>query len=461
MKKIKLFYSLLVLGFMMIFASTIFAQWVYIPPGIPAPVNYPSISVCAPNTAWVATGTSNLGRVWRTTDGGVNWTQLTAPSGPEPYCIWAIDVNTAFIGDGGAGGGLGGNAKVFKTTNGGTTWTMVLSTGGSGGFINGIVFSRTTPSFGIAQSDPPNGLGQPYWIAKTTDGGNTWALSSPQPPGISAAASAQNSIVVIDNQFYGFGLNAGAARVYFTSNGGTSWTIGNLGVGVSPCFVSGFAVKSDKTAGIGAPSNSLPNIARSTNGCVSWTAVNTGAGVSGYCVMQWIHGSSLCYLSTQSGTAGCIKRSTNDGATWTQMTTGGIVGGSPGHHFDYFKEANNVVHLYLVASDGSIIRYRDSSLVVGINVNNGSTPTEYKLEQNFPNPFNPTTTINYALPKASVVTIKVYDMLGNEIMDLVNEQKPAGNHSATVDASGLASGVYFYTIKAGDFAASKKMTLVK
>jgi hypothetical protein len=368
-------------------------------------------------------------------------------------------VNTAFIGDGGAGGGAGGNAKVYKTTNGGANWTMVVSTGGSAGFINGIVFSRTSPLFGVAQSDPPSGLGQAYWIAKTTDGGNTWTPTS--APGNAAAASAQNSIIVIDNQFYGFGLNAGLARVYFTSNGGTNWTLSNLNVGVSPAFVSGFAVKSDKTTGIGAPSNSLPNVGRSTNGCVSFSAVNTGAGVTGYCVMQWIHGSSICYLSTQTGTAGCIKRSTNDGATWTQMNTQGITGGSPGHHFNYYKETNNVIHLYLVASDGSIIRYRDSSLVVGINTNNGKTPTEYRLEQNYPNPFNPTTTISYSLPKASVVSIKIYDMLGNEMMEVVNEQKPAGKYSAMVDASSFASGVYFYTIKAGDFTDSKKMTLVK
>ena len=456
MKKLNffIFSSFIMLSFLV--TSNSFSQWTWVG-SIAQPISYPSISVCAPDVAWIATGTTNQGKIWRTTNGGVNWTLLNAPSGPEPYCIWAIDANTAFIGDGGAGGGAGGNAKVYRTTDGGTTWTNLLSTGGSAGFINGIVFSRTMPSFGIAESDPPGGAGQPYWVAVTTNGGNNWTVTN--PPGISGAASAQNSIVVIDNMFYGFGLNAGVSRVYFTSNGGTSWTIGTLGVGSSPVFVSGFAVKSDKSMGIGSGSQNLPVIARSTNGCVSWSPLNV-SGVTGYCTMQWIVGSSICYISTGAGAAGCILKSTNDGASWTQMNTGGITGGTS-QHLDYFKEANNVIHLYMIASDGSVIRYRDSSLLVGININKENIPNEYTLEQNYPNPFNPSTTINYSIPKASFVTITVYDMLGNKIKDIVNEYKSAGNYKAEFNAASLASGVYLYKMVANGYSTSKKMILAK
>lgn len=142
------------------------------------------------------------------------------------------------------------------------------------------------------------------------------------------------------------------------------------------------------------------------------------------------------------------------------MNTGGNVGGTS-QHLDYFKEANNVVHLYMIATDGSVIRYRDSSILLGVNNITGNIPSEFKLEQNYPNPFNPVTTINYSLPKASNVSIKIYDMLGNEVMNIVNEFKQAGNYSASVDASSLASGVYFYKMEAGNYKDAKKMILVK
>ena len=87
-------------------------------------------------------------------------------------------------------------------------------------------------------------------------------------------------------------------------------------------------------------------------------------------------------------------------------------------------------------------------------------PSEYSLS-NYPNPFNPSTTINYQLPENGFVTIKVYDMLGKEIATLVNENKTAGYYNVNFDASKLTSGVYIYTINANNFTLSKKMLLIK
>jgi len=86
---------------------------------------------------------------------------------------------------------------------------------------------------------------------------------------------------------------------------------------------------------------------------------------------------------------------------------------------------------------------------------------DFYLEQNYPNPFNPTTTIGYQIPEFSFVTIKVYDVLGIEIATLVNEEKPSGNYKMEFNASSLASGVYFYQLKAGNFVETKKMVLMK
>lgn len=88
-------------------------------------------------------------------------------------------------------------------------------------------------------------------------------------------------------------------------------------------------------------------------------------------------------------------------------------------------------------------------------------PSEFSLSGAYPNPFNPTTTIEYDLPKACHVSLVVFDALGNEVSTLVNEEKPAGHWTAKVDGSRLASGVYFYRLQTAAFVATKKMVLVK
>jgi len=92
-----------------------------------------------------------------------------------------------------------------------------------------------------------------------------------------------------------------------------------------------------------------------------------------------------------------------------------------------------------------------------------SLPKDYNLSQNYPNPFNPVTTIKYEIPEISFVTLKVYDVLGNEVALLVNEEKSAGKYSIEfkVDNVELSSGIYFYQLRAGDFFETKKMVFLK
>ncbi len=88
-------------------------------------------------------------------------------------------------------------------------------------------------------------------------------------------------------------------------------------------------------------------------------------------------------------------------------------------------------------------------------------PTGFELTQNYPNPFNPSTTINFQIPSSENVTLKVYNLLGQQVATLVNEQMGAGVYEVGFDASQLSSGVYIYSLKAGSFNASKKMTILK
>jgi len=99
------------------------------------------------------------------------------------------------------------------------------------------------------------------------------------------------------------------------------------------------------------------------------------------------------------------------------------------------------------------------------------TVSEFKLEQNYPNPFNPSTKIKFTIPTADnplrggargeLVTLKVYDILGNEIATLVNEELSAGEYEVEFDGKRLTSGIYFYTLKAGSFIQTKKMVYLK
>ena len=83
------------------------------------------------------------------------------------------------------------------------------------------------------------------------------------------------------------------------------------------------------------------------------------------------------------------------------------------------------------------------------------------MYQNYPNPFNPTTVISYSIPMEGLVTLKVYNTLGEEVINLVNEVKQAGNYEVKFDASKFPSGIYFYKLQGGDFVKVKKMMLLK
>ena len=101
------------------------------------------------------------------------------------------------------------------------------------------------------------------------------------------------------------------------------------------------------------------------------------------------------------------------------------------------------------------------SLPDGVERIENTIPAEHKLEQNYPNPFNPTTKIRYSITEHSSVTLKVFNLLGEEIETLVNSEQSAGVYEATFDASNLSSGIYFYTLQTDNFSSSKKMILIK
>ena len=118
-------------------------------------------------------------------------------------------------------------------------------------------------------------------------------------------------------------------------------------------------------------------------------------------------------------------------------------------------------HNYVMAllSDASSNAY---FVVTGVRERSTSgVPTSFVLDQNFPNPFNPTTTIHYSLPKGSHVTLRVFNLLGQEVATLIDEFEPAGFRSVQFNASSLASGIYIYSLQAGEFRAARKLLLIR
>jgi hypothetical protein len=142
-----------------------------------------------------------------------------------------------------------------------------------------------------------------------------------------------------------------------------------------------------------------------------------------------------------------------------------MVGGSGNILFDGISIVQNPA-----GSDSNIV-YIDGAQysnpnATGIKSNNiSSTPDQYNLNQNYPNPFNPSTVISYQIPKSSYVTLRVYDLLGREVASLVNEYEQAGSYNIKFNTESmkrnLTSGIYFYTLKAGNFTSTKKLVLMK
>jgi hypothetical protein len=186
---------------------------------------------------------------------------------------------------------------------------------------------------------------------------------------------------------------------------------------------------------------------------------------------------------------GQLLISTNNGSTWTPMagmyTNPGVGSFQPpgqplydGTQLTWVKESidlssylgQQIKLRFMLKADGYIQAdgwyVDDINLIAYEFVPVGTDQVtevieDYSLEQNYPNPFNPSTEIEFLISEAGQTTLKVFDILGNEVSVLVNEQKATGKYKVTFDASNLPSGVYFYTLQAGNYLNTKKMILLK
>ncbi len=163
-----------------------------------------------------------------------------------------------------------------------------------------------------------------------------------------------------------------------------------------------------------------------------------------------------------------MKYNTDGDLSWIINYTNSDFSGSSDEPFAMFVDASGIVYVTgMSALDYAAIKY--VPIPVSVEYSPRNIPNQFALKQNYPNPFNPTTKIKYTIPSVGTslmkflqfVQLKVYDVIGNEVATLVNEEKPAGSYEVTFDASQLSSGIYFYTLKAGSFTETKKMALMK
>ncbi len=160
-----------------------------------------------------------------------------------------------------------------------------------------------------------------------------------------------------------------------------------------------------------------------------------------------------------------------DAAAWNFALTGGYNlrgcgdGNASGYTSTYDVKFDENKNLYTQSYYGWTVdkwRYNGTlPTITGVEEVGGTIPELYNLKQNYPNPFNPTTNIEFSLSKSGHVSLKVYDLLGKEIVTLVDENKAVGNFKVTFDARNVPSGTYFYTLKSREFSQTKKMILVK
>ncbi len=160
----------------------------------------------------------------------------------------------------------------------------------------------------------------------------------------------------------------------------------------------------------------------------------------------------MLFVGTDIG----VFQSTNDGVSWVSFNSG-----FPNVQvYDLkYKIGNGII---LAATHGRGCWTFNLNAIIGIEPDPfGQIPKDYKLNQNFPNPFNPSTNIRFGLPKSSFVKLTVYNILGKEVATLVNTRLNPGTFEIHWDASNYASGVYFYKLESEGFTQTKRMLLVK
>jgi photosystem II stability/assembly factor-like uncharacterized protein len=381
------------------------------------------------------------GRVYGTTDGGLVWT--------EQIHVTNNDLNSVFFLNRNIGFAVGNNSVALKTTNGGAGWSLQSSLVSGAGYSK-VHFRTEQEGWCLSPSSSA--------IRHSTDGGASWQDLSPS-----------NVAGLSDLQFLGAtqGWALGSGDLLHTMNG-IDWTFltapnNNL---VSLSFISdsvGFIVRASNTSG-----PMLSSIYGTTDAGNSWSSLDTLTDCFAQHItflndkVGWLTGWNL-QPGTSGLAGGCVYKTIDGGVTWNRTLFLDYENGYALLYRGFFL-SEKLGWAVGRSSNGPpfpMIVSRYENTATAVTEVNATIPTGYFLTQNYPNPFNPATRIDYALPASEFVTLKVYNMLGQEVAALVNEVHDAGYKSVAFEAANLPSGVYTYRLTTGPYVDAKKMVLLR
>ena len=388
------------------------AQWLRT--GLPAG---PPVVALAANGGTLFVGLDQGGGVARTTDAGASWNAVNNGLKGSTLRALTASAGNIFAGDYGEG--------VFRSTDNGENWTAVNNGVDLG--IRVLVTSDSHLYAGLTASG----------VFVSTDNGINWIHAN---VGMDYGGSVR-SLAVADTVVLAVTLGG----VFCSTNNGENWMRLNNGLTNTLVYATGI------TGAAFLAGTSGGGIFRSTDNGSVWTPVSSGlTDTANMAVLTFAFHDTRIFAGTTKG----IFLSDNGGLSWTSANSG--------------LTTQRVNALFVFGSsmfagteNGGVWVRPLTEFVTTVEPGEGDGVGGFRIERNYPNPFNPRTTIKYELPKSSEVRLSVYDVLGREVEVLVNEIRDAGVHEVKFDGSGLSSGLYFYRLQAGDFVATSRLLFLK
>jgi len=397
-----------------------------------------TISAVDKNVCWLA-GAS--GAIIRTIDGGNTWSLINSGiiDTQDIHVIEGVSDSIAFTSTKATD-----TAYIYRTTNSGSSWIKVFSQ--YGGFIRGIKMFNSTK--GIAMGDPVDGA---WTIIKTSDGGETWYKVLTGPLQLNSGNGGRCFGILGKDRVW---FIDSRDRYYESQDGGETWFDFTLAFSTGPWFIWRNSTHYQLAVGLDEVWCMVLPEGWRYSGPVPGYSINQIGLVGELGTTEfWLLREAIYYTK-------------DAGSTWTAEAPNGL--NRPISLIDMVT-INSDVFAWAIGSSDTVYHY--SRILTGVEEHPQQIPQDFSLRQNYPNPFNPSTIINYQLPFNSFVTLKIFNVLGQEVETLVNEFQEAGYKSISFsvasgptsgrDASVLPSGVYFYRLHAGKYIDIKKMLLVK